>query len=88
MFYYRINTANGKLPLRVKIGLVFGIIAGLAILAIFAFGFFIVALCAGLVLFIANLFMKPGRRPPHHTEETVIIRRHRPRPSDHDVIDI
>ena len=88
MFYYRINAPDGRSPLRVKIGLVFGIVAGLAILAIFAFGFFIVALCAGLVLFIANIFMKPGKRRPLDAEETIIRQHHRPRPADHDVIDI
>lgn len=48
------------MPLKTKLGLIFGIVTGLAILAIFAFTFFLIALAGGIVLFVINFF-RPKR---------------------------
>jgi hypothetical protein len=55
MIFYQYDS-NRPMPLKTKLGLIFGIVAGLAILAIFAFTFFLIALAGGVILFVINFF--------------------------------
>ncbi len=55
MIFYQFNS-NQPMPLKTKLGLIFGIVTGLAILAIFAFTFFLIALVGGVILFVINFF--------------------------------
>ena len=53
MIFYRYNS-NQTMPFRTKFTLIFVVFAGLTILAIFAFTFFLIALVGGTILFILN----------------------------------
>ena len=55
MIFYQFDS-NQPMPLKTKLGLIFGIVTGLAILAIFAFPFFLIALAGGVILFVINFF--------------------------------
>jgi|TARA_B110000438_G_scaffold282531_1_gene309677 hypothetical protein len=86
MIFYQFNSSK-PMPLRTKIGIFFGIFLGLAILAIFAFTFFLIALAGGLALFVFNLF-----RPKQPSTTFGFQNQHKTQPykkkSDNDIIDI
>ncbi len=85
MIFYQFDS-NQPMPLKTKLGLIFGIVTGLAILAIFAFTFFLIALAGGVILFVLNFFR------PKRNEVFDISSEYPNKPyknnSDKDVIDI
>ncbi len=85
MIFYQFDS-NQPMPLKTKLGLIFGIVTGLAVLAIFAFTFFLIALAGGVILFILNFFR------PKRNDVFDIPSEYQNKPykntSDKDVIDI
>ncbi len=81
-----------KMPVKNKILLFLGLAAGLCLLFVFAFTFFIVALVAGTILYIVSWLQRPGKRPPLNSDAPFPNSRARryqpPRGRDDDVIDV
>jgi hypothetical protein len=85
MIFFQYDS-NKPMPLKTKLGLIFGIVVGLAVLAVFAFTFFIVALAGGLFLFIFNFF-RPKKDQVFDIRNQYESRSYK-KPSNNDVIDI
>ena len=86
MFFQQYGASQPKIPLRLKISLILGIILGLTFLAIFTFSFFLVALASGLILFILRLFRRPSNHIYNNSNPSIRQYRHPLR--DDDIIDI
>ena len=88
MIFQQYTSNSPKLPLSTKIYLVVWILISLAILSIFTFTIFLVALIAGVVIFFFNLFRK-GPSLARNDDSSPQVRPYEgPRPRDDDVIDI
>ena len=85
MIFYQFDS-NQPMPLKTKLGLIFGIVTGLAILAIFTFTFFLIALAGGVILFVINFF----RPKQHQVFDIPNERKNKPytNTSNKDIIDI
>ena len=92
MFYSRQIGPNHKIPLRTKLTLAFWVILSLALLSVFAFGIFLIALIVGAIVFTTNLFQKKnvtGSIPqPPNTFTSRPYSSHQNIKNDDDVIDI
>ena len=85
MIFYQFDS-NRTMPLKTKLGLIFGIVTGLAVLAIFTFTFFLIALAGGVILFVINFFR------PKQNQAFYISNKYENKPyknsSNKDIIDI
>lgn len=85
MIFFQFDS-NQPMPLKTKLGLIFGIVTGLAILAIFAFTFFLIALAGGVILFVINFFRPKQDRVFDISDE--YKNKYYKNPSNKDIIDI
>lgn len=87
---YNFSFQSGKTPLKTKLLMFLGVLAGVTLLSMFAVTFMAIALLAGAVIFLINLFQRGGKEfPSPPTMSSIQIRRYKaPIKRDNDVIDI
>ena len=91
MIFHQFTTQPQRRTIWNKILLALWIVMCLALLSLFTFSLFVIALLAGLVIFTLNFFRARPATPFLHENETTTFhtRTYRPsRPQDDDIIDV